>query len=139
MVSFRSDIDIFDSFEFIGILTWFLPILIPNIIGDINKYSNPEKKQTNKMKKHLYYLTLVSFNLLFIYNILSILSSKYKIKENLIYEFSKQFDIKLTIIGNLLTTLILLVISIIIALPTSKLTIKYLKKYYLSSSNDYFE
>ncbi|WP_347094890.1 ABC transporter permease [Streptococcus salivarius] len=125
--------------ELIGILTWFLPILIPNIVGDINKYSNPKKEQTNKMKRHLYYLTLVSFNLLFIYNILSILSSKYKIKEILIYEFSKQFNIKLTIIGNLLTTLILLTISIIIALLTSKITIKYLKKYYLSPSNDYFK
>lgn len=125
--------------ELIGILTWFLPVLIPNIIGDINKYSNPEKEQTNKMKKHLYYLTLVSFNLLVIYNILSILSSKYKIKEILIYEFSKYFNIELTIIGNLLTTLILLVISIIISLLTSKMTIKYLKKYYLSSSNNYFK
>lgn len=125
--------------ELIGILTWFLPILIPNIIGDINKYSNPEKEQTNKMKKHLYYLTLVSFNLLVIYNILSILSSKYKIKEILICEFSNYFNIKLTIIGNLLTTLILLVISIIISLLTSKITIKYLKKYYLSSSNNYFK
>lgn len=125
--------------ELIGILTWFLPILIPNIIGDINKYSNPEKEQTNKMKKHLYYLTLVSFNLLVIYNILSILSSKYKIKEILICEFSKYFNIELTIIGNLLTTLILLVISIIISLLTSKITIKYLKKYYLSSSNNYFK
>lgn len=125
--------------ELIGILTWFLPILIPNIIGDINKYSNPEKEQTNKMKKHLYYLTLVSFNLLVIYNILSILSSKYKIKEILICEFSKYFNIELTIIGNLLTTLILLVISIIISLLTSKITIKYLKKYYLSSSNNYFQ
>lgn len=125
--------------ELIGILTWFLPILIPNIIGDINKYSNPEKEQTNKMKKHLYYLTLVSFNLLVIYNILSILSSKYKIKEILICEFSKYFNIELTIIGNLLTTLILLVISIIISLLTSKITIKYLKKYYLYSSNNYFK
>lgn len=125
--------------ELIGILTWFLPILIPNIIGDINKYSNPEKEQTNKMQKHLYYLTLVSFNLLFIYNILSILSSKYKIKEILICEFSNFFNIKLTIISNLLTTLILLVVSIIIALLTSKITIKYLKKYYLSSSNNYFK
>lgn len=125
--------------ELIGILTWFLPILIPNIIGNINEYSNPEKEQTNKMKKHLYYLTLVSFNLLVIYNILSILSSKYKIKEILICEFSKYFNIELTIIGNLLTTLILLVISIIISLLISKITIKYLKKYYLSSSNNYFK
>lgn len=125
--------------ELIGILTWFLPVLIPNIIGDINKYSNPEKKQTSKMQKHLYYLTLVSFNLLFSYNILSILSTKYKIKETLINEFLKLFNIKLTIISNLFITIILLSISIIIALLASKLIIKYLKKYYLTSSNNYFE
>lgn len=113
--------------ELIGILTWFLPVLIPNIIGDINKYSNPEKKQTSKMQKHLYYLTLVSFNLLFSYNILSILSTRYKIKETLINEFLKLFNIKLTIISNLFITIILLSISIIIALLASKLTIKYLK------------
>ncbi len=125
--------------ELIGILTWFLPILIPNIIGDINKYSNPEKKQTSRMQKHLYKLTLVSFNLLFTYNILSILSSKYSIKETLINEFLKLFNIKLTIISNLFLTIILLFISIVIALLASKLIIKYLKKYYLSSSNNYFE
>ncbi len=125
--------------ELIGILTWFLPVLIPNIIGDINKYSNPEKKQTSKMQKHLYYLTLVSFNLLFSYNILSILSSKYKIKDTLIDIFLKIFNIKLTIISNLLTTIILLSFSIIIALLASKLIIKYLEKYYLTSSNNYFE
>ncbi len=125
--------------ELIGILTWFLPVLIPNIIGDINKYSNPEKKQTSKMQKHLYYLTLVSFNLLFSYNILSILSSKYKIKDTLIDIFLKIFNIKLTIISNLLTTIFLLSISIIIALLASKLIIKYLEKHYLTSSNNYFE
>lgn len=125
--------------ELIGILTWFLPVLIPNIIGDINKYSNPEKKQTSKMQKHLYYLTLVSFNLLFSYNILSILSSKYKIKDTLIDIFLKIFNIKLTIISDLLTTIILLSFSIIIALLASKLIIKYLEKYYLTSSNNYFE
>ncbi|HEL1597565.1 TPA: hypothetical protein TXJ12_001804 [Streptococcus suis] len=61
--------------EVVGILTWFLPVLLPTFIGEIYKMSEEYLegigfKQTRKMRKHIYWLTMLSFNTLLIYNIL---------------------------------------------------------------------
>lgn len=52
--------------EVINVLTWFLPILIPSLIGEVNSQYNkrnyPNKpRKTEKMEKHLYSLQLYSF------------------------------------------------------------------------------
>ncbi|MEX2804754.1 ABC transporter permease [Streptococcus sp. H31] len=124
--------------DLIEILTWFLPILLPNIIGNINKYRRPSKKPTEKMERHLYLLTVRSFNLLLIYNLLSVLSEKYNLKEglnNIIQHNSKDISI---FMSNLFSTLILMSISVIITFHISDKIIKWVEKYYLDSSNGFF-
>jgi putative membrane protein len=52
--------------ELINALTWFLPILIPSLIGEINSQFDPKKYKkkpirTDKMDRHLYKIQLYSF------------------------------------------------------------------------------
>ena len=64
--------------DLIGILTWFLPMLIPVFIGEVNNIipRGVLKSPTPVMKKHLYWLQMMSFNTLFIFNIISSMSTK---------------------------------------------------------------
>ena len=61
--------------ELINALTWFLPILIPSLIGEINSQFYPKKYKkkpirTDKMDRHLYKLQLYSFLTLLILTII---------------------------------------------------------------------
>lgn len=61
--------------ELINALTWFLPILIPSLIGEINSQFDPKKYKkkpirTDKMDRHLYKIQLYSFLTLLILSII---------------------------------------------------------------------
>lgn len=80
--------------DLIGILAWFFPVLIPTLIGEINSQDTVRKegrlvKPTLKMKRHLHWMQMVSFNTLMILNILSSLSTTKKIENNEIIEINQ--------------------------------------------------
>lgn len=123
--------DLIDS-VLIETLTWFLPILIPNFIGEINSQSRyPNRNHTPKMKKHLYWIQIVVFNTLFILNILSAIEDKYKNDiphiEILVAKISFP-----PLIHSLIVSIVTVFISFLIAIGFSKLLIKSLKRYYLN-------
>ncbi len=144
--------------DLIGIFTWFLPIFIPSFIGGINLQQSREKyskfTKTLKLKKHLHWLQIVSFNTLFILNVLSSLFTKKIIKNNEIVEINTLKDAianainymlsminKSTspnFVSNILATTIIIVFSYSFAQWMSKKIIKRLKRYYLDSSKGYF-
>ena len=142
--------------DLLGILTWFLPVLIPTLIGEINsqKILREERipEATFKMRAHLYWLQMVSFNTLVILNILSVFVTTRKIENNEIVEINVLRitigDIVNTvfnesassyILSSFLTSAISILFSFLVAKCISQKIIKYLKKYYLAPSKGYFE
>lgn len=133
--------------EIINILTWFLPVLLPNFIGEIYKISEKYQQGENvtqslKMERHLYWLTMVSFNTLLIFNVISALSGaddkKHKFKDVLIEILScvlKSNDFTLSIVSSL----IIVLFSLFLAWWLSKGIVKLLKHIYLDPSKRYFE
>lgn len=146
---------IFDQIgkEFISILSWLLPVLIPIFIGEVNlldsNYSN--KNATLKMKKHLYMLQIICFNTLVSLNILTSLpldkifpKNNYIVKGNDIKEilekllntfsdFNKFPDFLLSIFAST----ILVVTSFLIAMIFSNMMMSVFKRLYLNE--DYFK
>ncbi|MGG9992794.1 hypothetical protein ACQ7BN_10060 [Streptococcus suis] len=125
--------------DFIGMLTWFLPIFIPVFIGEINtQYVQKEDKiipePTLKMKKHLYWLQLVSFNTLVILN-LSLIDNK-SIK--VIVKEWLESSFQTTTNSNFFSTCFMLVLSFLISSVLSELLVWLLKVVYLDKTNGYF-
>ncbi len=156
---------VFDKIEndSIGILTWFLPILIPSLIGGIDVLWQSESKSnlnshtidvkpTLKMRRHLYWLQMNIFNTLLTMNIIfSMFTNKVVSSDNIIREeniakihlkkflinvmkIERQYDLIL----NLLSSFILILFSVIIALLLSKVICFLLRKTYLDPSKGYF-
>lgn len=143
--------------DLLGIFTWFLPVLIPTFIGKINSQKPLQEGEripepTFKMKTHLYWLQMVSFNTLVILNILSSFVITRKIENNEIVEI----NILRNMIGNIvnsvfnesassdflssiLTSAISVLFSFLVAKCISQKIIDRLKKYYLAPSKGYFE
>lgn len=140
--------------DLIGILAWFFPVLIPTLIGEINSQDTVRKegrlvKPTLKMKRHLHWMQMVSFNTLMVLNILSSLSTTKKIENNEIIEINQLKKILVDMMnrsgtGNeflisLFVSIVLVFISFIISIGISKGMMLLLKRYYLEPSNGYFE
>lgn len=141
--------------EFIGVLTWLLPVILPTVIGEIHLHMQSNMHQqiisTIKMKKHLYWLQLVSFLMLSFLSIFSEMFSFQKIEENEIIQIN---TIKIYII-NLLnstnekassdfmssftTSFIIVAISFMLSSLLSIGGVKLLKMYYLDPSNGYYQ
>mgnify|MGYP004450737343 CR=1 FL=1 len=146
---------IFDQIgkEFISILSWLLPVLIPIFIGEVNSLDSNYfgKKATQKMKKHLYMLQIICFNTLVFLNILTSLPldkifSKNKnivkgndVKEilekllNAIPDFNKFPEFLLSIFASI----ILVVTSFLIAMIFSNMMMSVFKRLYLNE--DYYK
>ncbi|MFZ7334561.1 hypothetical protein ACLSYH_09850, partial [Streptococcus pluranimalium] len=136
--------------EVIGILTWFLPVLLPNFIGEIYKISNDYQNNNNispskKMEKHIYWLTMLSFNTLVIFNVISAFSitdrGEHKFKQFLITIFSEllKSNAPPTFPLSLFSSLIIVLFSVFLAWWVSKCVIKLLKHIYLDPSKNYFD
>ena len=135
--------------DLIGILTWFLPMLLPVFIGEVNNIipGGLSKSPTPAMKKHLYWLQIMSFNTLFVFNIVSSISTKQLIKDNQIEQVNtfKVFLISLInkessanfTLGILISAVILL-ISMFIAYGLSRLMVYLIRRFYIETSNRYF-
>ncbi|MBF0775402.1 hypothetical protein BVE84_06810 [Streptococcus azizii] len=135
--------------EIIGILTWFLPVLLPNFIGEIYKISDRYQQghavvPSLKMDEHLYWLTMISFNTLLVFNVISAFSltddGKHKFKEFLIsilLDVIKQ-DTLSDIILRIFSSLIIVLFSLFLAWWLSKGIVKSLKNIYLDQSKGYF-
>lgn len=145
---------IFDQIgkEFISILSWLLPVLIPIFIGEVNLLDSnySDKNATQKMKKHLYMLQIICFNTLVFLNILPSLpldkifpKNKYIVKGNdvkdilekllnAIPDFNKFPEFLLSI----LASIILVVTSFLIAIIFSNMMMSVFKRLYLKE--DYF-
>lgn len=145
---------IFDQIgkEFISILSWLLPVLIPIFIGEVNLLDSnySDKNATQKMKKHLYMLQIICFNTLVFLNILTSLpldkifpKNKYIVKGNdvkdilekllnAIPDFNKFPEFLLSI----LASIILVVTSFLIAIIFSNMMMSVFKRLYLKE--DYF-
>ena len=135
--------------DLIGILTWFLPMLLPTFIGEVNSIipKGFSKSPTPFMKKHLYWLQMMSFNTLFMFNIISSISTKQLIKNEKIEQINelKVFLISLfysksssNFASGILISFIILLTSIAIAYGLSKLIIYLIRRYYIEASNRYF-
>lgn len=132
--------------EIIGILSWFLPVLLPNFIGEIYKlsdeYQRREKiRQTPKMEKHLYWLTMMSFNTLLIFNIISTLDKDNHLKGLMISaldSLSKSGDSS-HISLSIFSSFIIVLFSILLAWGLSKIIVKLLKNIYLDPRKEYFK
>ena len=134
--------------DLITILTWFLPILFPIFIGEINNYSQCDKVQTKKMKRHLYWLSIMGFNTLIILNILyslvtyQVIVGDRIIEKNILGDYfinSSFLNVFPSIISNFLLSLLLVMASTIIGFILSENLIKLLEKYYLDPLNGYFK
>lgn len=135
--------------DLISILTWFLPMLLPVFIGEVNSIipRGYSKAPTPTMKKHLYWLQIMSFNTLFVFNIFSSISTKQLINNSQIEQINtfKVFLISLIdkesssnfILGILVSTYIL-IISMVIAYGLSRLMVYLIRRFYIETSNRYF-
>ncbi|HFI0579134.1 TPA: hypothetical protein ACGO28_000830 [Streptococcus suis] len=148
---------IYDRIEgkFLSVLTWLLPVILPTVIGEIHLHMQSNMHQqiisTIKMKKHLYWLQLVSFLMLSFLSIFSEMFSFQKIEANEIIQIN---TIKIYII-NLLnstnekassdfmssftTSFIIVAISFMLSSLLSIGGVKLLKMYYLNPSNGYYQ
>lgn len=141
--------------DLISILTWFLPIFLPIIIGEIYTQKNDVNngiKPTLKMKKHLYWLQLLCFNTLAVLNIITSLSTKKIIVGNEIIE-NNILKNKIAIffeklpsyqdgprwLSNFFASTLIVLISLIIAFFLSIIIIWLLKIFYLNKDKDFFE
>ena len=135
--------------DLICILTRFLTILFPTFIGVVNSIITKgySKSPTPFMKKHLYWLQMMSFNTLFIFNIISSISTKQLIKNEKIEQINelKIFLISLfdsesssNFASGVLVSSTMLLISIAVAYGLSKLIVYLIRRYYIEASNRYF-
>lgn len=141
--------------DLISILTWFLPILLPVFIGEINtQTSHVENKlrPTFHMKKHLYWLQVMCFNTLAVLNIISslftvkILENNKIIEENILktkivelFEKMPSYQEGPRWLSNLFASTVIILISLLIAFFLSKITIWLLKTFYLNKNKGYFK
>ena len=148
---------IFDQIEadFIGILSWLLPVLLPIFIGEINLLGPTElssKEASLKMRKHLYYLQMICFNTLVVLNIIiSKFTEKIIDKNNQVVEVNKakefielvlkkfpNFDKQPKFLLCIFVSMILVIISFLTAVLISKMMIGTFKRIYLKNSEEYF-
>lgn len=155
LIIFLALLDQIES-DLIGILTWFVPVLIPTFIGEINSQKPLQEGEripepTFKMKNHLYWLQMVSFNTLVILNILSSLSTVKMIENSKIIEVNEYKNMVVKYISSFnseassdlfprfIFSFIMVSVSVIISMIISKGIIWLLKKHYLVPSKGYFE
>lgn len=136
--------------DLIEILTWFLPMLIPIFIGEVNNIvpRGCFKAPTPVMKKHIYWLQMVSFNTLFVFNIMSSMFTKQILKNGQIEQVNTLKVLLISVLdrvtssnftAGVFASFIMLICSMIIAYGLSRLMIYLIRRTYIEASDRYFK
>lgn len=128
--------------ELINALTWFLPILIPSLIGEINSQFDTKKHKkkpirTEKMDRHLYRTQLYSFLTLLMLSIIPKLTEiiwGLKIKMKLVEFITPVADW----MSELFASTIIIFVCFILSLVIGKAIIWLLQYFYLNTHNGYY-
>ena len=128
--------------ELINALTWFLPILIPSLIGEINSQFDTKKYKkkpirTEKMDRHLYRTQLYSFLTLLMLSIIPKLTEiiwGLKIKMKLVEFITPAADW----MSELFASTIIIFVCFILSLVIGKAIIWLLQYFYLNTHNGYY-
>ena len=128
--------------ELINALTWFLPILIPSLIGEINSQFDTRKYKkkpirTEKMDRHLYRTQLYSFLTLLMLSIIPKLIEiiwGLKIKMKLVEFITPAADW----MSELFASTIIIFVCFILSLVIGKAIIWLLQYFYLNTHNGYY-
>ncbi len=128
--------------ELINALTWFLPILIPSLIGEINSQFDTKKYKkkpirTEKMDRHLYRTQLYSFLTLLMLSIIPKLTEiiwGLKIKMKLVEFITPAADW----MSELFASTIIIFVCFILSLVIGKIIIWLLQYFYLNTYNGYY-
>ena len=128
--------------ELINALTWFLPILIPSLIGEINSQFDTRKYKkkpirTEKMDRHLYRTQLYGFLTLLMLSIIPKLTEiiwGFKIKTKLAEFINPAVDW----MSELFASTIIILICFILSLVIGKIIIWLLQYFYLNTYNGYY-
>ena len=128
--------------ELINALTWFLPILIPSLIGEINSQFDTKKHKkkpirTEKMDRHLYRTQLYSFLTLLMLSIIPKLTEiiwGLKIKMKLVEFITPAADW----MSELFASTIIIFVCFILSLVIGKIIIWLLQYFYLNTYNGYY-
>ena len=128
--------------ELINALTWFLPILIPSLIGEINSQFDTKKHKkkpirTEKMDRHLYRTQLYGFLTLLMLSIIPKLTEiiwGFKIKTKLAEFINPAVDW----MSELFASTIIILICFILSLVIGKIIIWLLQYFYLNTYNGYY-
>lgn len=129
--------------ELINALSWFLPILIPNLIGEINSQFDTNKykkkpKRTDKMDRHLYRIQIYSFLTLLMLSIIPKLVEiiwGLKIK----VELTKIINLSADWTSEFLASTIIVFLCFILSLIIGRGMIWLLKYFYLDPSKRYYK
>ena len=129
--------------EFINALSWFLPILIPNLIGeinsqfDINKYKK-KPIRTDKMDRHLYRIQIYGFlTLLMLSIILKLIEIIWGLKIKV--ELAKLINSSSDWMSEFLASTIIIFFCFILSLIIGGGLIWLLKYFYLDPSKRYYK
>ena len=128
--------------ELINALTWFLPILIPSLIGEINSQFDTKKykkkpMKTEKMDRHLYRTQLYGFLTLLMLSIIPKLIEiiwGLKIKMKLVEFITPAADW----MSELFASTIIIFVCFILSLVIGKAIIWLLQYFYLNTHNGYY-
>ena len=128
--------------ELINALTWFLPILIPSLIGEINSQFDTKKYKkkpirTEKMDRHLYRTQLYGFLTLLMLSIIPKLTEiiwGLKIKKKLVEFITPEADW----MSELFASTIIIFVCFILSLVIGKIIIWLLQYFYLNTYNGYY-
>lgn len=128
--------------ELINALTWFLPILIPSLIGEINSQFDTKKHKkkpirTEKMDRHLYRTQLYGFLTLLMLSIIPKLTEiiwGLKIKKKLVEFITPEADW----MSELFASTIIIFVCFILSLVIGKIIIWLLQYFYLNTYNGYY-
>ena len=128
--------------ELINALTWFLPILIPSLIGEINSQFDTKKYKkkpirTEKMDRHLYRTQLYGFLTLLMLSIIPKLTEiiwGLKIKMKLVEFITPAADW----MSELFASTIIIFVCFILSLVIGKAIIWLLQYFYLNTHNGYY-
>lgn len=129
--------------ELINALTWFLPILIPSLIGEINSQFDTKKIKkkpirTEKMNRHLYKIQLYSFLTLLMLSIIPKLADIIW-SLNIKMELAKLINSSVDWMAELLASTIIILFCFILSLVIGGIIIWLLKYFYLNEENKFYE
>ena len=128
--------------ELINALTWFLPILIPSLIGEINSQFDTKKYKkkpirTEKMDRHLYKTQLYAFlTLLMLPIIPKLIEIIWGLKIKM--ELAKLINLSVDWMSEFIASTIIIFFCFILSLIIGRGMIWLLQYFYLNNHNGYY-